>query len=71
MNSNELIRKLKEFGVQIDATHGKGSHTLAVLNGKSSFVPRMERKKSLPGPSTAYAASWASTRRIFETWNTI
>lgn len=49
MNSNELIRKLRKLGVEIDFSHGKGSHARLLLDGKSAIVPRHGKRELAVG----------------------
>ncbi|MBF0425859.1 MAG: type II toxin-antitoxin system HicA family toxin [Magnetococcales bacterium] len=45
VNSNELIRKLKKFGVEIDTSYGKGSHARLLLAGRSTVIPRHGKRE--------------------------
>lgn len=39
MNSQELLRKLRKLGADIDRSHGKGSHARIILNGRATIMP--------------------------------
>ena len=39
MKYKQLIRKLKQLGVEIDKTRGKGGHQLAKYQGRQATIP--------------------------------
>lgn len=49
MNANELLRKLRKLGAEIDASHGKGSHARVTLNGRATYLPLHGKKEIKKG----------------------
>lgn len=45
MNAQELLRKLRKLGAEIDADHGKGGHIGLRLNGRVSYLPMHGKKE--------------------------
>ena len=38
MKGKQLVRRLRKLGVEIDATRGKGAHSLATYQGRRSTI---------------------------------